>query len=120
MVVSFNFLGRWHVIYVTGTSKIREISGLIQLHPQLGWMFFIGALSLAGIPPLSGFIGKVLITMGTFQTDYFWLGGIGLLTSLMVLYSLMKIFMECFWGNTELTPEMEKVAPGVCSFPSVF
>jgi multicomponent Na+:H+ antiporter subunit D len=117
VVKALIFLAGGTIIYVTGTSKIREISGLIQLHPQLGWMFFIGALSLAGIPPLSGFIGKVLITMGTFQTDYFWLGGIGLLTSLMVLYSLMKIFMECFWGNTELTPEMEKGSTRGLLFP---
>ena len=117
LVKALIFLAGGTVIYVTGTSKIREISGLIQLHPQLGWMFFIGTLSLAGIPPLSGFVGKVLITGGTFQADYFWLGGIGLLTSLMALYSLMKIFMNCFWGNTELTPEMEKGSTRGLLFP---
>lgn len=108
IVKALIFLAGGTIIYITGTSKIREISGLIQLHPQLGWMFFIAALSLSGIPPLSGFIGKIFITMGTFQAEYFWLGGIGLFTSLMVLYSVMKIFMGCFWGNSDLTREMEK------------
>ncbi|MGG3890447.1 Na+/H+ antiporter subunit D [Metabacillus fastidiosus] len=96
------------IIYLTGTSKVKEISGLIRLHPQLGWMFFIAALSLAGIPPLSGFLGKIFITEGTFGAGYFWLGGIGLITSLMVLYSIMKIFMNVFWGYTDLTEEEEK------------
>jgi multicomponent Na+:H+ antiporter subunit D len=96
------------IIHLTGTSKINEISGLIRLHPSLGWMFFISALSLAGIPPLSGFLGKLFITEGTFEAGYFWLGGIGLLTSLMVLYSIMKIFMNTFWGYTELTEDQEK------------
>ncbi|ETI68776.1 Na+/H+ antiporter subunit D [Neobacillus vireti] len=96
------------IVHLTGTSKLKEISGLIRLHPGLGWMFFIAALSLSGIPPLSGFLGKIFISEGTFKTGYFWLGGIGLITSLMVLYSIMKIFINGFWGHTDLTEEKEK------------
>ncbi|MFF2447024.1 Na+/H+ antiporter subunit D [Neobacillus sp. NPDC058068] len=96
------------IVHLTGTSKLKEISGLIRLHPGLGWMFFIAALSLSGIPPLSGFLGKIFISEGTFKAGYFWLGGIGLITSLMVLYSIMKIFINGFWGYTDLTEEKEK------------
>ncbi len=96
------------IIYLTGTSKLKEISGLIRTHPYLGWMFFITSLSIAGIPPLSGFIGKVFITRGTFEAGYYWIGGVGLFTSLMVLYSVMKIFMNGFWGEGYLSKEMEK------------
>lgn len=95
------------IIYLTGQSRLHEISGLIRLHPLLGIMFFIAALSLAGIPPLSGFLGKIFITEGTFTSGYYWLGAIGLFTSLMVLYSIMKIFMKAFWGYTEITEEEE-------------
>lgn len=108
IVKALIFLLGGTIIHLTSTSKISEISGLIRLYPQLGWMFFIASLSLSGIPPLSGFVGKVFITEGTFGTGYFWLGGIGLITSLMVLYSVMKIFMNCFWGYTDLTEEEEK------------
>lgn len=108
IVKALIFLLGGTIISLTGTSKISEISGLIRLYPQLGWLFFIAALSLSGIPPLSGFVGKIYITEGTFGAGYFWLGGIGLITSLMVLYSVMKIFMKCFWGYTDLTEEEEK------------
>ncbi|MGI6534052.1 MAG: Na+/H+ antiporter subunit D [Peptococcia bacterium] len=96
------------IIHLTGTDKLKEMSGLIRLHPQLGWMFFLAALALSGIPPLSGFIGKLFVTTGTFQAGYFWLGGIGLFTGLLVLYSVMKIFMQVFWGYTNYTAETEK------------
>lgn len=108
IVKALLFLSAGTVIHLTGTAKIRKVSGLIRLHPQLGWMFFIAALSVSGIPPLSGFIGKVFVTAGVFHSAYYWLGGIGLFTSLMVLYSVMKIFMNVFWGHTNLTAETEK------------
>lgn len=108
LVKALIFLLGGTIIHLTGTGKLKEISGLIRLHPQLGWMFFIAALSISGIPPLSGFLGKIFITEGTFESGYFWLGAVGLITSLMVLYSMIKIFMNSFWGYTELTEEEEK------------
>lgn len=95
------------IIYLTGTSNIREFSGLMRLHPKFGWMFFIAGLSLAGLPPLSGFLGKIFITEGTFDSGYLWLGGIGLFTSLLVLFSIMKIFMNGFWGYTDVPEDTE-------------
>ena len=102
------FLAGGTIIYLTGTGKLKEISGLIRTHPFLGWIFFLACLSLAGIPPLSGFLGKVLITQGTFEADMYWLGATGLISSLLVLYSVMKIFMNAFWGETHLSEDMEK------------
>ncbi|WP_066295288.1 Na+/H+ antiporter subunit D [Bacillus sp. FJAT-29937] len=117
LIKALIFLLGGAIIVITGTSKLKEISGLIRNHPYLGWMFFIAALSLAGIPPLSGFLGKVFITRGTFEAGYYWLGGIGLLTSLMVLFSIMKIFMNVFWGETALSKEMEKGTTKGLMFP---
>ncbi|MGI6066768.1 MAG: Na+/H+ antiporter subunit D [Bacillota bacterium] len=101
------------IIRIVGTSRLKEMSGLIRNHPLLGWMFFIAAFSLAGVPPLSGFTGKFLIIQeglakGDANAGFYWLAAIGLLSSLMVIYSLMKIFINGFWGETFLTRDMEK------------
>lgn len=99
------------IVKATGTSSLKDMGGLMKRHPALGWMFFITALAIAGIPPLSGFAGKLLILQGGLQEQYYWLTGIALVSSLIVLYSLIRLFMKVFWG-------VEKVQPVTTAAPS--
>ncbi|MEK5068263.1 Na+/H+ antiporter subunit D [Sporosarcina sp. FSL K6-1508] len=94
------FLIAGTMIYLTGTARIEKMSGLIRNYPLLGWLFFITMLSLAGIPPLSGFIGKVYVGQGAIEAGAFVLLAIAFLSSIFVLYSLLRIFLNCFWGET--------------------
>ncbi|PIC06206.1 Na+/H+ antiporter subunit D [Anoxybacillus flavithermus] len=87
------------VFSITRSNDIRSFSGLMTSYPLLGWAFFIAALSLAGIPPFSGFIGKLLIVKASFDTHLIFEAIVILLSSLLVLYSVMKIFMNGFWGE---------------------
>ncbi|WP_019156134.1 Na+/H+ antiporter subunit D [Robertmurraya massiliosenegalensis] len=96
------------VIAITGTSNLRNMSGLIKRYPGLGWTFFIAALALAGIPPLSGFIGKVLIVQGGFEGESYFGAAVVLLSSLLVLFSIMKIFINGFWGEDRSYANEEK------------
>lgn len=102
------FLLAGTMIGIAGTSNLKQMGGLIKNHPALGWMFFISALALAGVPPLSGFIGKLLIIQGGLEAKFYWLVGISLVTSLLILYSVMKIFINGFWGEVKLSKEEEK------------
>ncbi|WNS74782.1 Na+/H+ antiporter subunit D [Bacillus sp. DTU_2020_1000418_1_SI_GHA_SEK_038] len=97
------------IIAITGTSDLRKISGLIKRYPGFGWTFFIAALALAGIPPFSGFIGKILIVQGGFKAEDYWGSGIVLMSSLLVLFSIMKIFINGFWGTPKSFEGEEKV-----------
>lgn len=99
------FLLAGTMFYLTRTERMDEMSGLIRNYPLLGWMFFITVLSLTGIPPLSGFIGKVLIGEGAIAAQSYWLLGLGFASGLVVLYSLLRIFMSCFWGETIISEE---------------
>lgn len=101
------------IAYLAGTSDLRKIRGLIHHYPLLGWMFFISAFVLAGIPPFSGFIGKLVILQGTMEADKIIVAIIGLGSSLLILLSVMRIFIRGFWGEKDesITPN-RKAARG--------
>ncbi|ANU27184.1 Na+/H+ antiporter subunit D [Planococcus versutus] len=93
------------MVTLSGTSKMAGMSGLMKNYPLLGWSFFITMLSLAGIPPLSGFIGKILLSSAAIDSGSYVLLALALLSSLFVLYSLLRIFKNCFWGETIVSKE---------------
>ncbi|WKA54352.1 Na+/H+ antiporter subunit D [Planococcus shixiaomingii] len=93
------------MISLTGTAQIGKMSGMMKNYPILGWSFFIAMLSLAGVPPLSGFIGKVLVSEGAIESGAYVLLALSLLSSLFILYSLLRIFKNTFWGETIISKE---------------
>lgn len=119
IVKALLFLLAGTIIYLTGKTKFDEVSGLIRNYPVLGWLFFITMLSLAGVPPLSGFIGKILIGQGAIEAGSYVLLALGLISSIFVLYSLLRIFMESFWGETMIDEEDEKSLPKGLIIPCI-
>ena len=107
LVKGLLFLIAGSMITLTGMTNIDYMSGLIRNYPLLGWMFFIVMLSLAGVPPFSGFIGKVLVGQGAVNAGSYILLALAFLSSIFVLYSLLRVFLNCFWGETIISVEDE-------------
>jgi len=107
IVKTLLFLLAGTMIAVTGEVRIDNMSGLIRNYPSLGWMFFIVIFSLAGVPPLSGFIGKVLVGQGAVEAGSYLLVALAFISSLFVLYSLLRVFLNSFWGETIISEEDE-------------
>ncbi|MFX3637001.1 MAG: Na+/H+ antiporter subunit D [Candidatus Pristimantibacillus sp.] len=105
------------IISIFGSDKLRKFSGLLLYRPSLGWLFFIAALALAGVPPLSGFVGKVIIIKGGITEGHLAMSVIGIITSLLVLYSAMKIFIHSFWGETLLSEGNQKATGNSAILP---
>lgn len=83
-----------------GSTSLDKLGGLAKLAPGLAIMFFIPAMSLAGIPPLSGFLGKAgLLQAGVDAgTPLAWtLVAGGVVTSLLTLYAVVKAWNKAFW-----------------------
>jgi len=86
------------LIWMTaGHYDLRKIGGLYPARPLLSVIFLLSALSLVGVPPTSGFWGKLLIIMETLtQEKYLWAAA-ALITGMLTLYSMSKIWLEGFW-----------------------
>lgn len=110
------FLLAGAIFAASGTFQLKKMGGLLKTQPALAWTFFIAVISLGGIPPLSGFIGKLLIVQGGFEKHDYYGGFIVLISSLFVLLSVIKIFMKAFWG-TETVTEIASIKSLL--FPSI-
>jgi multicomponent Na+:H+ antiporter subunit D len=85
----------------TGTQQLRETGGLLNAYPLVATLFMLAALSLAGMPPLSGFFAKLwLLTAGVREEQYVYVG-VALLGSLLTLVSMSKIYIYVFWGEAK-------------------
>lgn len=107
------------IVFITGSTDYTKFSGLIKHYPLLGWSFFISVLALAGIPPLSGFVGKILIVSGGFSKGDLVGALIVLMSSLFVLYSLMRVFINGFWGDPSGSMKKPELKIGSMLFPII-
>jgi len=88
-----------------GSTDLRRIGGLARIAPMLGVLFFVPAMNLAGIPPFSGFLGKLgLLQAGVAAggTLPAVLVGAGTLTSLLTLYAASRVWNIAFWRAPRL------------------
>ncbi|KYG33404.1 Na+/H+ antiporter subunit D [Alkalihalobacillus trypoxylicola] len=95
---------------ITGTTDLKQMGGLLKTHPLLAWLFFISAISLAGIPPLSGFFSKFALILAAFLQENYIIAGVALIVGLLTLFSMMKIFLYAFWGEQKHNAEQAKIS----------
>jgi multicomponent Na+:H+ antiporter subunit D len=89
---------------IGGTTTASRLGGLARVSPLLAVLFFVPALSLAGIPPFSGFLGKVgLMQAGVDDGRWLSLALVAgaAVTSLLTLYAVARVWGRAFWGHSE-------------------
>ena len=82
---------------IRGSYDLRKIGGLYTYTPLLAILFMIPAMSLAGIPPLSGFFAKLALVRAGIESEQWAMVAIALFAGLLTLYSMIKIWNEAFW-----------------------
>lgn len=79
--------------------KISDLSGLSRHSPLLAYAMAILMFSVAGIPPMAGFFGKMVVFQAAVQQGYFALAVIGILTSVVAAYYYLRIIKVMFFDE---------------------
>jgi multicomponent Na+:H+ antiporter subunit D len=82
-----------------GSYRLEKLGGVFKAYPVLSILFFIPAMSLAGIPPLSGFWAKFTVAKAGFELEQYFIVGLSLFVGALTLVSMTKIWNEVFWKD---------------------
>ncbi|CAM4277143.1 NADH-quinone oxidoreductase subunit L [Paenibacillus tarimensis] len=102
------FLGAGSVIHAVHTRNIHEMGGLGRRMRVTAFTFAIGALALAGIPPLSGFWSKDAILAAVLDKGHPLLFAAGLAASLLTAMYMSRLFILVFGGKSGAQPGSRK------------
>ena len=100
------FLVSGVVYQLKGTYNLKKLGGLYKYYPMLGVLFLIPALSLAGVPPLSGFWAKYTLILAGLEEERYIIVAVALFVGLLTLFSMTKIWAQVFW-KADPNPEAE-------------
>ena len=94
------FLGAGAIARAGRSYDVRVVGGLIREHPFFSSLFAVLALSISGIPPLSGFWAKALVIDAAFRAPSPWAGWlavVALVTGFLTMYSMSTLWTRAFW-----------------------
>lgn len=102
MVYSFMNIGAFTAVIMLGrkgedNSDLDSYAGLGARHPFIALCMSIFLLSLAGIPPLAGFIGKFYVLSAAVKAQYYWLAVIGVLNSVVAAFYYLRVMMYMYF-----------------------
>jgi NADH-quinone oxidoreductase subunit N len=110
-------LGALGIVALLGTAErphdeLRDFSGLWRSRPVLAGLMTVFLLSLGGIPPTAGFIGKWYIFSAAVQERHYWLAIIGVLTSVVSVFFYLRIVVMMYMteGPDAVRPRIPAVA----------
>jgi multicomponent Na+:H+ antiporter subunit D len=93
------------------TTDMTGLGGMYRNQPAFSALAMIPIFSLAGVPPLSGFLGKLAILEGTFAAGAYWVGGLVLAVGLLTLLSMGRTWADAFWRPADQAQDL--AAPSI-------
>ena len=104
-----------HHVHNQGDESIEGVRGLALTHPILALALMIALFGLAGIPPLSGFVGKFFLFSVAAQSGYYWLVALAALNSTVSLYYYLRIIRQMYMEPAN-PKELKMTSPFILKF----
>ena len=116
LVYIFMNVGAFTVVILLGrkdqaNTNIESYAGLAGRHPLIALAMAVFLLSLAGIPPLAGFMGKFYVLSAAIKAKYYWLAVIGVLNSVVAVYYYLRVIMYMYFREPEGEPHRLDLSP---------
>jgi NADH-quinone oxidoreductase subunit N len=116
LVYIFMNVGAFTVVILLGrkdqaNTNIESYAGLAGRHPLIALAMAVFLLSLAGIPPLAGFMGKFYVLSAAIKAKYYWLAVIGVLNSVVAVYYYLRVIMYMYFREPEGEPHGLDLSP---------
>jgi multicomponent Na+:H+ antiporter subunit D len=110
------FLGAGAIARATRGYDLRTVRGLMRDRPVFSALFALLALSISGVPPLSGFWAKFLVIDAAFRTGSPWHAGlavIALVAGALTLYSMSILWTQAFWRTRDSRHATRRIPPAM-------
>jgi NADH-quinone oxidoreductase subunit L len=102
------FLGSGSVIHAVHEEQdMNKMGALWRRIPITHWTMLIGAIALAGIPPLAGFFSKDEILGEAFKNGFIWVWIIGVVVAVMTGFYMFRLMGKTFYGESHVDPHVE-------------
>lgn len=85
-----------------GTGNLDRIGNLVVRAPWVAVAFMVGGLSLAGMPPLSGFVAKLTVIQAAVDDTKYLTAAVAGAVGLLTLIAMIRIWSEAFWGSADV------------------
>jgi NADH-quinone oxidoreductase subunit L len=101
------FLASGSVIHaLSGEQDMRKMGALRSHLPITSWVFYVGAIAIAGIPPFAGFWSKDGILAETFKSGHYLLWTIGVVGAFMTAFYMFRLIFMTFYGESRVDHEV--------------
>jgi multicomponent Na+:H+ antiporter subunit D len=97
LVISTLFLVSGLFLRQRRTTDLTALGGLYRSQPAVACLALVPLFSLAGVPPLSGFVAKVAVVTPMLGAGRYVLAAVALCTSLLTVLSVARVWEEAFW-----------------------
>lgn len=98
---SMLFLTAGGIIHETHTRDLRKMGGLIMVLPFFSMAFLIGAMSIAGFPPMGGFISKFALFQTAVSGGLHWPLLIAVVIAVVTIFYMFRTWIAIFWGENK-------------------
>ncbi len=103
------------IIYRLGLRRISDLGGLSRKMPITAACFFVGCLSIGGLPPFAGFPSKYTVVLAFAQAHLWWAVAVSALAGTLTLAGLVWAAYRVFWG--EESPKVAALEPARRELP---